>query len=168
MSKWIPLNASMAGNRFNCFDWTLSLERACAPARTSHTTEQHQNFPMQQNVGPSTCSRAEMSDQPSPQASARRVFNRAEGASAASFKAEVQRRRRRWVMLLFTEGESNRGGRLRAGHVHRERGSSAQLFNQPQREEAEDGELRVHPPFIHPSVLRAWASSYSRLVNIGL
>lgn len=126
MSKWIPLNASMAGNRFNCFDWTLSLKHVLALPLTRlhfHTTEQHQNFPMQQNVGPYTCSRAEMSDQPSPQTSARRVFNRAEGASAASFKTEVQRRRR-WVMLLFTEGESNRGGRLRVGHVHRERGSS--------------------------------------------
>lgn len=101
----------------NFVSWTCLRSRS--HACTSHTTEQHQNFRMQQNVGPYTCSRAEMSDQPS----ARRVFNRAEGASAASFKAEV-RRRRRWVMLLFTEGESNRGGRLRAGHVHRERGSS--------------------------------------------
>lgn len=110
----------------NFVSWTCLRSRS--HACTSHTAEQHQNFPMQQNVGPYTCSRAEMSDQPSPQTSARRVFNRAEGASAASFKAEVRRRRRRWVMLLFTEGESNRGGRLRAAHVHREREAAQKAF----------------------------------------
>lgn len=127
----------------------LDLLTMCLHSRshacTSHTTEQHQNFPMQQNIGPYMCSRAEMSDQPFPQTSVRRVCNRA-GEAYVFQSRSASTLSRRGVMLLFTEGESNRGGRLRAGHVWRER-SSSEGFSVRLRT---DGELRVHLPSIIP------------------